>query len=381
LSKPNVPAPVWLTTDDALAAACESWLNEDFLALDTEFVRTTTFFPKAGLVQVASSEACYLIDPLTITDWSAFSRVLEAPQVTKVFHACAEYLEVCRQLTGSIPAPLADSQVAASMAGLGASLGFQKLIVALLDIEIDKEETRSNWLARPLTEEQVQYAVADVYFLRKIYPMLIDKLQQLGRVEWLREDGKRTVDDVSEVEVPGNYYRRVKLAWKLRPQEQHVLQQLVVWRELQARERDVPRNKIVDDNSLWNLARYKPKGKDQLGRTGMKPEAIRRDGNTLLAIIREALEDNKDLWPEVLEKPLSPDAGQLLKDIKQVVVKRAEALNIPPEILARKKPLEALVRSGLKTGVYFLPDSLQGWRKAEIGDVLVEQLNQLAQNQ
>ncbi len=378
MSKPNVPGPVWLTSNETLAAACKDWLHEEFLALDTEFVRTTTFYPKAGLVQVASSKGCFLIDPLSISDWSAFTDVLQAESVTKVFHACLEDLEVCRQLTGVVPSPLADSQLAAAMVGLGASLGFQKIIAALLSIELDKEETRSNWLARPLTEEQVQYAVADVYYLRKIWPMLVDQLQQLQRTDWLAEDCARTVEEASETDVPGNYYRRVKLAWKLRPQEQHVLQQLVVWRELQARERDVPRNKIIDDNSLWNIARYKPKAKDQLNRSGLKPEMIRRDGNTVLAVMREAMEDEKDLWPAVLDKPLSPDAGQLLKDIKQIVVNRAEALNIPPEILARKKPLEALVRSGWKTGRYFLPDTLSGWRKSEIGDALLTHLNQSA---
>ncbi|MDO6804916.1 hypothetical protein Q4595_20865, partial [Wenyingzhuangia sp. 1_MG-2023] len=129
-----------------------------------------------------------------------------------------------------LPSPLADSQLAASMAGLGGSMGFQRLISALLDIDIDKEETRSNWLARPLSPDQIRYAVADVYFLRQIYPLLVEKLTRLDRMGWLEEDCQRIIDDQSQQDIPKDYYRRVKLAWKLRPQEQHILQELVGWR-------------------------------------------------------------------------------------------------------------------------------------------------------
>jgi ribonuclease D len=369
-----VPEPVWLTTNLQLAQACQDWMNEGFLALDTEFIRTSTFYPKAGLLQVADSQQCYLIDPLSVTEWQPLAEVFQADTVTKVFHACAEDLEVCRQLTGVLPSPLADSQLAASMAGLGGSMGFQRLISALLDIDIDKEETRSNWLARPLSPDQIRYAVADVYFLRQIYPLLVEKLTRLGRMGWLEEDCQRIIDDQSQQDIPKDYYRRVKLAWKLRPQEQHILQELVGWRELQARERDVPRNKVVDDNSLWNIARFKPNNRDQLARAGLRPEMIRNDSQTLLAIVSQALEDDAALWPVALDRPLTPEAGQWLKNTREVVAKRAAELEIPPEILTRKKALDALIRSGWGNGQYVLPDVLQGWRKAEIGDTLLDMM-------
>ncbi|WP_305415595.1 ribonuclease D [Oceanobacter sp. 3_MG-2023] len=374
LTSPQVPEPVWLTTNLQLAQACQDWMNEGFLALDTEFIRTSTFYPKAGLLQVADSQQCYLIDPLSVTEWQPLAEVFQADTVTKVFHACAEDLEVCRQLTGVLPSPLADSQLAASMAGLGGSMGFQRLISALLDIDIDKEETRSNWLARPLSPDQIRYAVADVYFLRQIYPLLVEKLTRLGRMGWLEEDCQRIIDDQSQQDIPKDYYRRVKLAWKLRPQEQHILQELVGWRELQARERDVPRNKVVDDNSLWNIARFKPNNRDQLARAGLRPEMIRNDSQTLLAIVSQALEDDAALWPVALDRPLTPEAGQWLKNTREVVAKRAAELEIPPEILTRKKALDALIRSGWGNGQYVLPDVLQGWRKAEIGDTLLDMM-------
>jgi ribonuclease D len=374
LTSPQVPEPIWLTTNQQLAEACQGWMNEGFLALDTEFVRTSTFYPQAGLLQVADSQHCYLIDPLSVTEWQPLAQVFQAVAVIKVFHACAEDLEVCRQLTGVLPSPLADSQLAASMAGLGGSMGFQRLIAALLDIDIDKEETRSNWLARPLSQDQIRYAVADVYFLRQIYPMLVAKLVSMDRMSWLEEDCQRTIEEQSQQEVPKDYYRRVKLAWKLRPQEQHLLQELVGWRELQARERDVPRSKVVDDNSLWNIARYKPKNRDQLVKAGLRPEMVRKDAQVLMEIVSQAMADDNALWPVALDRPLTPEAGQWLKLTRDAVASRAAVLEIPPEILTRKKALDALIRSGWNSGSYVLPDVLQGWRKSQIGDTLLDMM-------
>lgn len=127
MNRLKTPEPVWITTDDALRAACQNWSQEPYLALDTEFVRTSTFYPQAGLVQVAGQQGCFLIDPLLITDWSPLAELLTHPLVVKVFHACAEDLEVCRCLTGVMPAPLADTQLAAALAGLGARWGFSGL--------------------------------------------------------------------------------------------------------------------------------------------------------------------------------------------------------------------------------------------------------------
>jgi ribonuclease D len=374
---PQVPEPVWVCSNESLNRHCQSWLQESFLALDTEFVRTTTFFPQAGLIQVADSCACYLIDPLEISDWQPLVDVFRCDSVVKVFHACAEDLEVCRRLTGELPAPLVDSQMAAAMAGLGASLGFQKLVGALLEIDLAKEETRSNWLQRPLSDEQVRYAVADVFYLYQLYPLLIKMLQQLGRYEWLQEDCQRLLVDFGQTDIPGDYYRRVKLAWRLRPQEQYILQQLAIWREYQARERDLPRGKVVDDNSLWNMARYKPRNREQLAKAGLRNDILRNDSAVLINIIKTALAEESSSWPQTLESPLSPEAGTWLKQSKEVVASKAEALNIPPEILARKKSLEALIRSG-GSGNWTLPEPLTGWRQAEIGQPLLELLTELA---
>jgi len=370
----KIPEPLWVVDDAQLNEQCRRWREQSYIAVDTEFVRTTTFYPKAGLIQIADSEGSVLIDPLAISDWTPLRGIFENPLVVKVFHACAEDLEVCRRLTGTMPSPISDTQVGGALAGLGGIMGFQRLVKEILNINLPKEETRSDWLKRPLTEEQIEYAVADVHYLYRLYPKLMSLLKKLDRQSWLDEECERLLRNSEKNDNAANYFRRVKLAWKLRPQELLILQQLVLWREHQARERDVPRNKVVDDNSLWNIARFKARNRDQLIKAGMKPPMVREDGKALLDIVSQGLEVDKNSWPKQLDRPLSPQAGQWLKIMKEAVNAKADVLEIPPELLARKKALEALLRSGFPNGPFVLPESLRGWRRAEIGDYLVQLL-------
>lgn len=371
MTRLKIPDPRWITSDAQLKDCCGQWLQEPYLAVDTEFMRVTTFYPQAGLVQVADSTGCYLIDPLCITDWQPFAAVLTNPLVVKVFHACAEDLEVCRCLTGVLPAPLADTQLAAALGGLGGSMGFQRVVKEVLNINLPKEETRSNWLERPLREEQVRYAVADVHYLYRLYPRLMSLLKKLDRQAWLSEDCDRLLQQSEHADQAGHYYRRIKLAWKLRPQELLLLQQLSLWREQQARQRNVPRGKVLDDTVLWNIARFKAANNDQLAKAGLQPVVIRNDGKALLEIVRQVVALDKSLWPSMLDKPLSPHAGQWFKMLRDVVADKAELLGIPADLLVNKRTLEALLRSGYPNGPYRLPDSLNGWRHHEIGEYLL----------
>ncbi|MEK9710936.1 MAG: ribonuclease D [Thalassolituus sp.] len=372
----QIPDPVWITDEDGLAAQCKEWLAAEFLSVDTEFVRTTTFFPKPGLVQVADSQRCYLIDPLEIGDWSSFAEVLEAPGVIKVFHACAEDLEVCRQLAGVLPQPLFDTQLAMAFAGFGGSVGFQRAVAVLLEIDIPKEATRTDWLQRPLTAVQLEYATADVFYLHKIYPMLLGKLQVNGRLGWLQEECQRIIDQAEGADDYSLAYQRVKLGWKLRSQEQCILQALASWREIEARRRDVPRNKIADDQALWNIARFKARNRDQLIKAGLKPHIVRDEGKVVLQLVADSLEKDETQWPERLNKPLSIEEGNNFKKLRKIANQKAEELDMPPELVANKRILDALIRSRGRN----IPDALAGWRMTEIGQNLVAKLNELSGN-
>jgi len=362
----------WILDDASLAEHCAAWQALPFVALDTEFMRVDTFYPIAGLLQVSGGDGAYLIDPLRISDWRPFAALLEAPTVVKVLHSCSEDLEVFLRLTGSLPAPLFDTQLAAGYLNLGFSMGYSRLVQALLDIELPKGETRSDWLQRPLSELQVRYAAEDVSHLVEVYHALMARLAP-QKVEWILEDGAELVANLGREVAPEDAWRDAKLAWKLSRQQQAVLRALCAWREREARARNQPRNRILREHSLWPLARTQPDNLVALARIeDMHPKTVRQDGETLLQLIREAAALPPEQWPEALPEPLPIEASALLKKLRAVGQREGERLDIVPELMLRKKTLEALLKSGYPNGPYQLPDSLRGWRRELMGQALLD---------
>jgi ribonuclease D len=362
----------WILDDASLAEHCAAWQALPFVALDTEFMRVDTFYPIAGLLQVSGGDGAYLIDPLRIGDWRPFVALLEAPSVVKVLHSCSEDLEVFLRLTGSLPAPLFDTQLAAGYLNLGFSMGYSRLVQALLDIELPKGETRSDWLQRPLSELQVRYAAEDVLHLVEVYHALMARLAP-QKVEWILEDGAELVANLGREVAPEDAWRDAKLAWKLSRQQQAVLRALCAWRECEARARNQPRNRVLREHSLWPLARTQPDNLVALARIeDMHPKTVRQDGETLLQLIREAAALPPEQWPEALPEPLPIEASALLKKLRAVGQREGERLDIVPELMLRKKTLEALLKSGYPNGPYQLPDSLRGWRRELMGQALLD---------
>ncbi|MBA4681724.1 ribonuclease D [Pseudomonas sp. MDMC216] len=362
----------WILDDASLAEHCAAWQALPFVALDTEFMRVDTFYPIAGLLQVSGGDGAYLIDPLRISDWRPFAALLEAPGVVMVLHSCSEDLEVFLRLTGSLPTPLFDTQLAAGYLNLGFSMGYSRLVQALLDIELPKGETRSDWLQRPLSELQVRYAAEDVSHLVEVYRALMARLAP-QKVEWILEDGAELVANLGREVAPEDAWRDAKLAWKLSRQQQAVLRALCAWRERQARARNQPRNRILREHSLWPLARTQPDNLVALARIeDMHPKTVRQDGETLLQLIREAAALPPEQWPEALPEPLPIEASALLKKLRAVGQREGERLDIVPELMLRKKTLEALLKSGYPNGPYQLPDSLRGWRRELMGQALLD---------
>jgi len=363
---------VWIRDDASLAAQCAVWRKQPFVALDTEFMRVDTFYPIAGLLQVSEGECAYLIDPLLIGDWSPFAALLEDPQVVKVLHACSEDLEVFLRLTGSLPAPLFDSQLAAGYLNLGFSMGYSRLVQAVLDIELPKGETRSDWLQRPLSETQVSYAAEDVVHLAELYRRLQDRLSA-EKNAWILEDGAELVAGLRREMPAEQAYREAKLAWKLSRAQLAVLRALCTWRERQARARNQPRNRILREHSLWPLARHQPSDLVALARIeDMHPKTVRQDGETILQLIREAAALPPAEWPPAMPEPLPIEAAGLLKKLRAIGQREGERLEIVPELMLRKKTLEALLKSGYPNGPYHLPESLRGWRRELMGQALLD---------
>ncbi|NQD81263.1 ribonuclease D [Pseudomonas seleniipraecipitans] len=363
---------LWIRDNASLAEHCSAWRKQPFVALDTEFMRVDTFYPIAGLLQVSEGARAYLIDPLLIDDWSSFAALLEDREVVKVVHACSEDLEVLLRLTGSLPAPLFDSQLAAGYLNLGFSMGYSRLVQAVLDIELPKGETRSDWLQRPLSDTQVSYAAEDVVHLAELYRRLQDKLPA-EKNAWILEDGAELVANLGR-EIPAEEaYRDAKLAWKLSRAQLAVLRALCTWRERQARARNQPRNRILREHSLWPLARQQPSDLVSLARIeDMHPKTVRQDGETILQMIREAAALPQSEWPPALPEPLPLESTALLKKLRAIGQREGERLDIAPELMLRKKTLEALLKSGYPNGPYRLPDSLRGWRRELMGQALLD---------
>lgn len=364
----------WILDDQTLAEHCQRWRELPFVALDTEFMRVDTFYPKAGLIQVGDGKRAFLIDPLKIRDWQPLAGLLEDSAVVKVLHACSEDLEVLLRLTGKLPQPLFDTQLAAGYLNIGFSMGYSRLVQDVLGLELPKGETRSDWLQRPLSDTQVSYAAEDAVHLAELFAALRPRLSD-DKYAWVLEDGAELVAQMRREVDPETLYRDVKLAWKLAPQQLAVLRELCVWREREARSRDVPRNRVLKEHSLWPMAKGQPDNLSALAKIEeMHPRTIRQDGDYLIKLIKSAAAKPQEQWPEPLPEPLPIEAAGILKRLRAIGQAEGERLGIAPELMLRKKALEALLKSGYPNGPYQLPDALRGWRRERMGQALLDDL-------
>lgn len=363
--------PVWVDNTEQLAELCARWRTQSAVALDTEFMRSRTFYPLPALVQIGDGKHCYLIDNLAIDNLEPLKELLLDTRVVKIMHSCSEDLETLDRLLGAVPEPIFDTQVAAAITGMGAGLGYAATVQQLLQIDLPKSETRSDWLQRPLSDSQKNYAALDVAWLPLVYGILLKKLREQERVEWLREDCDAIIQAARQVEAPELYYLKVKGAWRLRQKQIAVLQDLCAWREREARVQDMPRNHLLKENVCLGLAQSMPRHLATLGQPGLEGKTLRKYGETLLQIIAGASE-RKDLPPR-LPMPLTREQGEELKLLRQKVTALAESAGLPPEILVRKKELENLVQAENPA----LEGRLLGWRRTIVGEPLLEELNRL----
>lgn len=342
------------------------------VALDTEFMRTRTFHAKAALFQLCDGESCFLVDPLLVEDLSALAALLQDGSVTKLMHSCGEDLEVCAHRLGALPAPLIDTQVLAAFTGHGLSVGYQRLVGAALGVELEKSETRTDWLQRPLSVAQLRYAAEDVAFLPRLHDTLNQRLStETWRAQWASEECEAIVPRFlarSRASDPA----AIGGAWRLHPRALAALTGLQAWREREARERDLPRSWVVPDAALLRIAETGAASDSALAAIEELPESSRRrHGRALLGAVAAAAALPEEALPQTLPAPPGPAETRRVKALRDVVQQRAEALGIAPEMLARRRELEELVRSagGASRGESALA-LLEGWRRAAIGDEL-----------
>lgn len=349
------------------------------MALDTEFIRTDTFYPLLGLVQLSDGASSWLIDPLAMStdELAPLVELLLDQGVVKVIHSCSEDLEVLRHTLGVVPTPIFDTQVAAAFAGLGFSLSYLALVKELAGVTLDKHETRSDWLRRPLSAAQLVYAAEDVEHLLTAYGKLVIRLGELGRLDWLREDLQAVQLAAAAEPLAEDYFVRVKGAWKLDRQGLAILKALTTWREGEARKLDRPRSRIVADKDLLEIAILKPRQRALLlANRDLHPRSIRVYGDKLIELILTVLSSDPGQFPETLPKPVPREYGSMLKACRKIVQEKADALGLAPEILARRADLEYLLRNVADGAARLPPAMAQGWRRHIIGDDLLAHTSQ-----
>ncbi len=367
-----------ITTNEDLAEASRLWAEAPVLGLDTEFVRTNTFFHKLGLIQVSDGQASWLVDPLAARDLTPLAAVFRSSGV-KVLHSASEDIEVFYRNLGLLPEPLFDTQIAGALAGAGAFLSYQKIVAAYLGVELAKEETRTDWIARPLSAAQLAYAAEDVAFLVPLYERLRSDLEAQGRLSWPFEDSAALLDTSRfEEDSEGAYlraYLRVKGAGRLDRRQLAALRSLAAWRDREARRRDLPRSFVLKEDLLLALATRRPKVLRDLQKLpSYDPRQGARDAETWLQLIEEAEAlPESELPPRITGKPLSPAVRDLENRLRERVRKTAAQLNVPPEVLAPRRTLDALLRLTVGKDDPRLPRELEGWRREVIGEDLLRE--------
>lgn len=346
-----------ITAQAELQKFCAAVEDGHFIAVDTEFLRDKTYFPKLCLLQIAGNGEAAIIDPLAASiDLKPVFALMQKKSLTKVFHAARQDIEIFHLLTGHIPAPIFDTQIAAAVCGYGESASYESLVNKIVGAEIDKSSRFTDWSARPLSEKQLKYALSDVTHLCTIYEDLNIKLEAMGRMGWVMEEHARLTDPAIYNADPNDAWKRLRFG-NMRPKHLAALRELARWREVEARKADVPRGRIVKDETLVELAAAYPRKESDLSRMrGMD----RHLSSTKIAAILQCVETALALapveYPHVPRHHRPPENVTAALPMLQMLLKvTADAEGIAPSIIAGKDDLEAIA---LKTDT----PAMHGWR-------------------
>jgi len=356
-----------ITDTDTLEQLCERLARSDFVAVDTEFMRENTYWPDLCLFQVASREEAAAIDPKAedIDLAPLMNLLVNNEHVLKVFHAGGQDIEIIFNLTGGTPHPMFDTQVAAMALGLGEQVGYQNLVESLLGRHLDKGARFTDWARRPLDKRQLDYAIGDVTHLAELFPKMLERLKKTGRGAWLDQEMERIADPANYLNDPALAWKRVKIQTR-RPDALGRLKALAAWRELEARGKNLPRGRIMKDETMADIAVHPPSNQEALGNVRGLSAAWR--GNDIGARMMEALANAEPLAPS--ELPAREDRGPglgkdgaLVADLLKLLLKiKAKESNVAPRLIAKAEELEQLA-AGRREGLAIL----QGWRYEEFG--------------
>jgi len=363
---------------NSLNQLCEQLAKANVLAIDTEFVRTRTFYAKLGLLQVCDGKQLALIDPLAVDDLSPFWALLTNANITKVLHACSEDLEVFLTTGDCKPVNLIDSQIMMSFLGHGLSMGYAAMVQHFTGIELDKSESRTDWTKRPLTEKQQVYASADVDHLFCIYPKLLAEITQAGFLAYAKLETQSMIDKKFTPIDESEIYLNIKLSWRLNPKQLNLLKYLASWRFQQAKKRDLPIGFVAKDNTLMALAQSNPDSISAMSSLeGAEILDIRHKGKAMLAVLTEADKAEVSSYPAKINRlDEYPGYKQIYKQVKSFLIITAQNNDLAIENIASKKQINQFL-----TWYFDLNNGrnnankvelLSSWRKQLFGQSLLD---------
>jgi ribonuclease D len=353
----------YIDTEAALATFCQKISTSPWMTVDTEFLREKTYSPQLCLIQVATDDHIACIDPLVLSDLKPILDLIYNPDITVVFHAARQDLELFYMLRGAAPSNVFDTQIAATVLGYGEQVGYGNLVQQCIQVNLDKAHSRTDWTKRPLDPGQIDYAADDVRYLRDVYKLLKLQLEEKGRTHWLDEDfAVLTNPDTYQVD-PSVMWRKVKGFGRLKGVQLAILQRLSAWREQRAISSNRPRRWILKDDVLLDLAKLAPETSDKFDMIrSLEASTIKRHGDILLEEIKLAKAVPKDQWPIVKKtQPLSQQQNAIVDALMALLRKYCDEQSISPVAVASRKEIERMVG-----GETDLP-LLQGWRNEIVG--------------
>jgi len=359
-----------ITTTAELAAVCRRFARSEIITVDTEFMRESTFWPKLCVIQLASADEAVMVDALSDElDLDPFFKLMKNEKIIKVFHAARQDIEIVFHLGGLIPHPVFDTQVAAMVCGFGDSISYDQLVQRISGEKIDKSSRFTDWSRRPLSERQIEYALADVTHLRDVYFALSQQLAQQNRTEWVREE-------MEVLTSPDTYQTEPDLAWqrlKLRvrkPTELAVLQAVAAWREREAQARDVPRGRVIKDDAIYEIAAQQPTTAAALAQLRTVPRGFERSraAEEILVAVRHAVDLPKDKLPKIPKHRPATNGNGAAVDLLKVLLKMiSETHGVASKIIATVDDLEAIAADDDAK----VP-AMTGWRRELFGETALK---------
>ncbi len=362
-----------ITTTADLSAACDRLAAHKFVTVDTEFLRESTYWPELCLIQLASVDEALIVDPLADgLDLAPFYELMAENGITKVFHAARQDVEIVFNQAEVIPTPLFDTQVAAMVCGFGDSISYVNLVRTVTNIGLDKGARFTDWSRRPLSEKQLSYALADVTHLRDVYQYLVDRLDETGRAGWLAEEMAVLTSPDTYLTRPHDAWKRLKLKVKDR-RALAILMELAAWRESQAQSQNVPRNRILKDDALYDVANQAPTTAEKLGRLRSIHDGFQRSqrGRDIIRVVEAGLERDLTDIPQPRSGRSMNATEQATFDLLKVLLKACAAEHqVAAKMLADTDDLERIATGSTDD----LP-ALSGWRREIFGEKALQLTN------